>query len=392
MILRELATSSATYFFQHIQQFFECIFIAIKDPKPPIREAAVGALRAALVVTASRETKECQHPTWYKSCFEEACKGLDDSSFAQGANAKDKITRDDRSHGSLLVMNELLRCSNVEGEKIRQEVEETIQQSAHESSYQSRYQVLREWSSTAFAKSLRAFHYSSSHYVSPGHGLKGLNAVIQHHKSLGIAPGTFSRSKKLPLCESPTCKQLVSEHFENICQLVMRQKFSRNVYVNHILLIILPRLAAFNPSKFVKNYLRETINYLMTCLRRDRERSNAFIAIGLLALAIKKDIQPDLPKIMEVIKSALPPKDGTLKKKPHYVEPAVFTCINLLAQALGPLITNDVRDLLEPMVSTGLSPALTNALHELSIQIPSLKKEVQDSLLKTLSFVLMQRP
>ena len=63
-MLRELALSSPTFFFQQVQTFFDVIFYAVRDGKPMIREAAVQALRAALVVTSQRETKEAQRATW----------------------------------------------------------------------------------------------------------------------------------------------------------------------------------------------------------------------------------------------------------------------------------------------------------------------------------------
>jgi FKBP12-rapamycin complex-associated protein len=54
-----------TYFFQQVQQFFDLIFNAVRDTKPVIREGAVEALRASLVVTAQRETaKQTQKPQW----------------------------------------------------------------------------------------------------------------------------------------------------------------------------------------------------------------------------------------------------------------------------------------------------------------------------------------
>lgn len=56
------------------------IFNAIRDPKPIIREVAVEALRAALVVVAQRETtKQMHRPMWYKQCYDEAKTGLDES-------------------------------------------------------------------------------------------------------------------------------------------------------------------------------------------------------------------------------------------------------------------------------------------------------------------------
>lgn len=56
MVLKELSITMPTYFYQFIPQFFDLIIIAIQDPKIAIREGAVEALRAALVVTAQRET------------------------------------------------------------------------------------------------------------------------------------------------------------------------------------------------------------------------------------------------------------------------------------------------------------------------------------------------
>ncbi len=58
LILREIAFSMPTFFYQNVSRFFEVIFYAIWDPKLMLREAAVNALRAGLVVTAQRETSK----------------------------------------------------------------------------------------------------------------------------------------------------------------------------------------------------------------------------------------------------------------------------------------------------------------------------------------------
>ena len=36
------------------------------------------------------------------------------------------------------------------------------------------------------------------------------------------------------------------------------------------------------------------------------------------------------------------------------VDPAVFTCVSMLAKAVGPMIAKDVKDLLENMLAVGL--------------------------------------
>jgi FKBP12-rapamycin complex-associated protein len=56
--------------------------------------------------------KNVQHYYYYlQQCFDEVDKWYDDAS-----GREKKLTKDDWAHGSLLIVNELLRCSNVEGE------------------------------------------------------------------------------------------------------------------------------------------------------------------------------------------------------------------------------------------------------------------------------------
>ena len=57
------------------------------------------------------------------------------------------------------------------------------------------------------------------------------------------------------------------------------------------------------------------MSHLLASLKREREKSLAFQAIGLLAVSVEleKDLKRHLPKIMEVIRTALPAKDMTQK-------------------------------------------------------------------------------
>ncbi|GBN02820.1 Serine/threonine-protein kinase mTOR, partial [Araneus ventricosus] len=386
LVLRELAVSTPTFFFQQVQQFFDCIFNATCDPKPSIRESAAAALRAALVVTAQRETKETQKTFCYKAIYEVAVKGFNEAVKEKG------VTRDDKIHGSLLVINELLRCSNVEGEMTRQELEDIIQQQAtHEAHGHHRYTFLKELGQGSLTRSFRALH--QLHHNNQGSSQKGigLSAVVRYHKALGTYPGDLMPSRRTQVCESNTCKQLMNEHFDTVCQQVLRYKSIKNLHIQQTLLNILPRLAAFQTKRFVANYLSETMAYLLSCLKRDRERYNSFNAVGLLAVAVKLEIKPYIPKIMDVIRASLPSKDATIRKKVPQMEPAVFTCISMLGRAVGHTIMQDIKELLEPMMATGLSPALTASLRELASQIPQLKKDIQEGLLKMLSVVLMRR-
>ncbi|XP_040292611.1 serine/threonine-protein kinase mTOR-like [Bufo bufo] len=135
------------------------------------------------------------------------------------------------------------------------------------------------------------------------------------------------------------------------------------------------------------------MSHLLSCVGREKERTAAFQALGLFSVAVRSEIPAYLPQILEHVRAALPPKDFAHKRQRSVqVDAAVFTCISLLARALGPSIQGEIKGLLEAMLSVGLRPALTAVLCDLSRHIPQLKKDIQDGLLKRLSLVLMHKP
>lgn len=113
-VLKELASSCPTFFFQHVQQFFDNVFVAVFDSHAYVREKAAEAIRSAIVVTAQRETRDFEKPPWYRQCYLQVEKELQPK--ASG--------KEERVHGSLLVLCELYRCSNVDAERTRLEAEE----------------------------------------------------------------------------------------------------------------------------------------------------------------------------------------------------------------------------------------------------------------------------
>nr|ALE20544.1 mTOR [Leptinotarsa decemlineata] len=353
LVLKELANTMPTYFYQQVSQFFELIINVIQDPKVAIRKGAIEALRAALVVTAQREVGK-QKVIWYKQCYEESGKLL-------LADRGEKI-KDERVHAFLLIQNELLRLSNATWER--------------------KYTTLLENTDTKRSFEGEKFNFNRPLFMYPNPNKKSAD----HHISLTLT------TEKPVIIESSVCHQLVAEKFPYICIDVMQQKFSRYNYVQQTLLKILPRLAAFDKKDFVEKHLPGAMNYLFNILKsRERDRNKAFVTIGLMAIAVEEEMDPYVEKIMELLKAALPRSELTLKKRSN-IDSCIFKCITFLGLALENHDKMDIPNILEQMLATGLSPSLTICLRELAKKVPSHKNKISLGLLQMLSQILLNRP
>ncbi|XP_047031918.1 serine/threonine-protein kinase mTOR isoform X2 [Helicoverpa zea] len=360
LLLKELAIAMPTYFYQQVSGFFDHILVALKDPKPQIREAAAKALRAGLVVTAQRETakQSTAKPQWYMQCYEEAMLSFEDIPLKEKG-----MTKEDRVHGGLLILNELLRCSNAVWEK----------------KYSYLMQSLDTMKDITVSDDII---FISTKLHSP--------SVKRGYLCDGFK--TENVTYPVPIYESEVCRKLLTEKFEKLCRDVMSQRILKTQGVPQILLVIIPRLAAFNKNYFLDKYLISTMNYLISCLRsREKDRNMAFTTLGLMAAALENDIKKYIPSIMEVIKQTLPIRDSQTKKR-VWIDPSIFACITLLGSAVKDLVLTDIKELLDAMFATGLSPSLTICLRELSNNLPSLRTEISEGLLNMLSLVLRNKP
>ncbi|KAK4762122.1 hypothetical protein SAY87_030006 [Trapa incisa] len=95
LILKEMAENASTVFNVHVQEFVDAIWVALRDPRLEIREKAVEALRACLLVIEKRETR--WRVQWYYRMFEATQEGLTRNAPIHSV------------HGSLLAVGELLR-------------------------------------------------------------------------------------------------------------------------------------------------------------------------------------------------------------------------------------------------------------------------------------------
>lgn len=361
LILRELALAMPTYFYQSSKPFFSNIFFAIFDSKPAIRTSACEALRAALIVVADRETtKQSSKPQCYKICFEKMMKGFD---VLFVPSEKDKyLTRDDCISGGLMVLNELLRCSNASWEK--------------------QYTKLKN-----LQPELRKHYlqHSDSHF----------SLVPKLIEKLGVSQSntdtesTLQKFNSFRIHESESCRQILLTHYREFGKVVMENRTSRSVYVQQAIALLLPRLAALNKQIFVKEYLPLMVPYLLRGPKRN-DKFSSHVTLGLVAVAIENDIERYMKPIMDTIKVCFPVKEPGSKKKSN-IDPAVFTCITLLSFAVKSKITEDIKEILDQMLASGLSPALIVCLRELSENIPLLKAPISKGVINVLPYILMDK-
>ena len=92
LVIRELARNSPTLLYAFVPQIFDCIGVALRDPKVLIRETAAEASGACFEIMAARDAYLRQQ--WFTKIYKDAINGF-------GENA-------DTVHGSLLTVRELL--------------------------------------------------------------------------------------------------------------------------------------------------------------------------------------------------------------------------------------------------------------------------------------------
>ncbi|KAJ3290058.1 phosphatidylinositol kinase- protein kinase tor1 [Borealophlyctis nickersoniae] len=178
------------------------------------------------------------------------------------------------------------------------------------------------------------------------------------------------------------------DKYKELCESVLKYREHRDGLVRRTVILMIPTLAKFDVENFVVTYLHDCMAYLLMRLRKEGERSAAFVAIGGVAIAIGSSMGPFLNAIVQNV------KDGLVTKGKNRVmnDAPVFQCISMLATAVGPALTKHMHELLDQMFATGLSEPLRQALVDLSVHIPPLLPAIQERLLNLLSIILCGVP
>ena len=175
----------------------------------------------------------------------------------------------------------------------------------------------------------------------------------------------------------------MQDHYQQACDIVFRHKDHRDAIIRRTVVLLVPDLASYSPSDFAHNWLHKFMVYLSGMLKKDKERNDAFLAIGNVANSVKSAIAPYLDGVLIYVREGL----SLQSRKRGSVDP-VFDCISRLAVAVGQTLSKYMEALLDPIFACDLTPKLTQALVDMAFYIPPVKPTIQERLLDMLSVVL----
>ncbi|KAK3991574.1 target of rapamycin [Cladorrhinum sp. PSN332] len=176
-------------------------------------------------------------------------------------------------------------------------------------------------------------------------------------------------------------------HYSQVSEIVFIHKDARDTAIRKTVVLLIPELANYAPVEFSNTCLHRAMVYLSNMLKKDKERNDAFLAIGNIANSVKSSISPYLDGILIHIREGL----SAQNRKRGSVD-SVFDCISRLAVAVGQTLTKYMDALLDPIFSCELTPKLTQALVDMAFYIPPIKPIIQERLLDMLSKVLCGEP
>ncbi|KAI1775912.1 FAT-domain-containing protein [Hypoxylon cercidicola] len=179
----------------------------------------------------------------------------------------------------------------------------------------------------------------------------------------------------------------MQDHYQEACEIVFRHKDHRDVTIRKTVVSLIPHLANYSPADFAHTYLHKFMVYLSGMLKKDKERNDAFLAIGSVANSVKSAIAPYLDGVLIYVREGL----SIQSRRRGSVDP-VFDCISRLAAAVGQTLSKYMEALLDPIFACELTPKLTQALVDMAFYIPPVKATIQERLLDMLSKVLCGEP
>ncbi|KAH7139276.1 armadillo-type protein [Dendryphion nanum] len=181
---------------------------------------------------------------------------------------------------------------------------------------------------------------------------------------------------------------LGDQKYRETVETVLKYRDHRDSLVRREVVLIIPALASYSPTDFASKYLHQCMLHLQGLIRKDRDRDKAFLAIGQIANAVGVAIAPYIEGILGFIQEGLAAK---ARNKIAINEAPIFSCLSMVAAAVGQALSKNVERLLDPMFSCGLSDSLFQALVDMAHYVPPCRPLIQEKLLDLLSQILAGR-
>jgi FKBP12-rapamycin complex-associated protein len=95
------------------------------------------------------------------------------------------------------------------------------------------------------------------------------------------------------------------DHYQEVCEIVFRHKDHREPIIRRTVVLLIPELANYSPTDFAQSYLHKFMVFLSGMLKKEKERNDAFLAIGNIANAVKSAISPYLDGVLIYVREGL---------------------------------------------------------------------------------------
>ena len=122
--------------------------------------------------------------------------------------------------------------------------------------------------------------------------LKSSNPDIIHGSILAVRALVSGKGKHMD--------QNIREIFETLFKL----REHKDIVVRKSVVQVLPDLAIYDPVLFSEEYLNTAMGYLLSQLRKEKDKNAAFLAVGEIAKAVGQSIGQYLEAIFQIIKEA----------------------------------------------------------------------------------------
>eukprot|EP00045_Choanoeca_perplexa_P018278 m.285189 g.285189 ORF g.285189 m.285189 type:complete len:2476 (+) comp17770_c0_seq3:155-7582(+) len=182
-------------------------------------------------------------------------------------------------------------------------------------------------------------------------------------------------------------------YFDVVCDSALELRRHRSPLVQRELLILLPKLAANCPTKFVsyqnkaapQPFARGALDFILAAINRDKDKAAGLNALGKLAAALGSELHPYLTDVRHVLGDlrSLLCKAMVTRNTNDAVLAAACLCVGYLARAM---VTEIKRDLTRPHAKDDDERSLLDLLFDLRLT----KSLVKALVMITDSFVWLE--